>query len=95
MSISGNRIVLATSGRYVTIHDIRKLATPEQVRESSLQNMLRIVRCFPNKHGYAVGSCEGRIAIEYFDVSEQIQKKKIRLQSTSESGIWETDHVSC
>eukprot|EP00466_Bigelowiella_natans_P020016 jgi/Bigna1/35088/e_gw1.8.67.1 len=76
MSISGNRIVLATSGRYVTIHDIRKIATPEQVRESSLQNMLRIVRCFPNGHGYAVGSCEGRIAIEYFDVSEQIQRKK-------------------
>jgi len=76
MSVSASRVVVATKGRHVQIYDIRKMSEPEQDRLSSLQHQLRVVSCFPDGTGYAVGSCEGRIAIEYFDPSEEIQKKK-------------------
>jgi len=76
MSLSGNKAVVATSERHVLIFDTRKLSAPEQDRLSSLQHQLRVVRCFPNATGYAVGSTEGRVAIEYFDPNPEIQKKK-------------------
>jgi len=76
MDIVENRIVVATSGRNVFIYDIRNLGTPEQVRESSLMNQTRCIRSFPDGTGYALSSIEGRVAVEYFDPSPQIQKKK-------------------
>jgi len=76
MGLTGNRAVIATSGRHVTVFDVRKMSEPEQDRLSSLSNQLRIVRCFPDGTGYAVGSCEGRVAIEYFDTDPNVQKKK-------------------
>lgn len=76
LSVSGYRVVVATSERHVTIYDVRKTDKPEQDRLSSLQHQLRTVRCFPDGTGYAVGSVEGRIAIEYFDPSPAVQAKK-------------------
>eukprot|EP00954_Amorphochlora_amoebiformis_P014322 1120985-Amorphochlora_amoeboformis.AAC.1 len=86
MSLSGYRTVVATSGRHVKIFDIRKMDTPEQDRLSSLQHQLRVVRCFPDSKGYAVGSCEGRVAIEYFDVSPEIQKMKYAFKCHRKTG---------
>jgi cell cycle arrest protein BUB3 len=76
MSLTGNRLVVGTSGRHVFIYDLRNLSTPDQVRESSLMNQTRCIRCIPDGSGYALSSIEGRVAIEYFDPSPQVQKKK-------------------
>ena len=46
---------------------------PEQERESSLRFQTRCVRCFPDATGFALSSIEGRIAMEYFDLSESVQ----------------------
>jgi len=70
------RVVVGYSQRQVLIFDIRQLANPEQTRESSLMNQTRCVRCSPDGEGYALSSIEGRVAIEYFDPSPKVQKKK-------------------
>jgi len=70
------RLVVAYSQRQVLIFDVRQMDKPEQVRESSLMNQTRCVRCSPNGEGYALSSIEGRVAIEYFDLSSKVQKQK-------------------
>lgn len=32
--------------------------------------------CFPDGQGFAVGSVEGRVAMEFFDLSEEAQARK-------------------
>lgn len=76
MSINNNKLVVGTSGRQVYIYDVRQMSSPEQVRESSLMNQTRCIRVFPNGAGYALSSIEGRVAIEFFDPSPSVQKKK-------------------
>lgn len=76
MSLNNNKLVVGTSGRQVAIYDVRQLGSPEQVRESSLMNQTRCIRVFPNGAGYALSSIEGRVAIEFFDPSPSVQKKK-------------------
>eukprot|EP00823_Brevimastigomonas_motovehiculus_P009332 TRINITY_DN89_c0_g3_i1.p1 TRINITY_DN89_c0_g3~~TRINITY_DN89_c0_g3_i1.p1 ORF type:complete len:339 (+),score=56.97 TRINITY_DN89_c0_g3_i1:85-1101(+) len=76
MAQAGQRLVVGTSGRQVYIYDVRNMAKPEQVRESSLTNQTRCIRCFNDQTGYALSSIEGRVAIEYFDLSPMVQKKK-------------------
>ncbi len=46
---------------------------PEQERESSLRYQTRCLRCYPDATGYAMGSVEGRVAMEYYDMSESVQ----------------------
>lgn len=52
------------------------MAEPWQRRESSLKFMTRTVRCMPNGQGYASSSIEGRVAVEFFDASDESQKRK-------------------
>lgn len=49
---------------------------PEQQRESSLKCQTRVVASYPDGRGYALGSVEGRVAMEYFDPSPQGQAAK-------------------
>lgn len=78
MTQAGTRLVVATAARRVQIYDIRNLegGRAEQGRESSLRFQTRCVRAFPNGTGYALSSVEGRVAMEYFDMSDASQAKK-------------------
>jgi len=76
MAQSLNRLIVGTSGRNIWIWDLRKMHEPEQRRESSLKHQTRTIRAFIEGDGYALTSTEGRVAMEYFDPSPQIQGKK-------------------
>lgn len=51
------------------------MSIPES-RESNLKFQTRAIRCFPNKQGFVSSSIEGRVAVEYFDMSPEVQAKK-------------------
>ena len=70
MSVSNVRAVVGTSNRHIWVYDMRSLVEPEQRRMSSLKFQTRCVRVFPDQMGYAVGSVEGRVAVEYFDTTK-------------------------
>jgi cell cycle arrest protein BUB3 len=76
MAVSENRLIVGTHGRYVQIWDLRKMAEPEQRRESSLKYQTRAIRCSPDREGYVLSSVEGRVAVEYFDQRAEAQAKK-------------------
>lgn len=76
LDTQGNRLVVATAGRIINVYDLRNMKTSIQKRESPLKLMTRAVRCMPNEEGFAIGSIEGRVAIEYFDMSSKSQQRK-------------------
>jgi cell cycle arrest protein BUB3 len=88
MSLVGHRLVVATAGRHITVYDLRHMPHPEQHRESSLKYQTRCVRCYPNGTGYALSSVEGRVAMEFFDMSDAGQAKKyaFKCHRKSEAG---------
>jgi len=58
--------VVATAERPIHIYDLRKLNEPKTI-PSPLKYQTRVVSCFPDKTGFAVGSIEGRVAIQYVE----------------------------
>lgn len=74
MSISRDTLVVGMSNRKIFLFDIRNMKEPFQRRESSLKYQTRKIKCF--KDGFVVSSIEGRVAVEYFDASPDIQSKK-------------------
>lgn len=76
MSVVDEKIVVATSERKVLVWDLRNMKSNLMRRESSLKYQTRAIRIFPNKEGYVMSSIEGRVAVEYFDLDAEIQKRK-------------------
>uniref|UniRef100_A0A0E0LMU7 Uncharacterized protein n=1 Tax=Oryza punctata TaxID=4537 RepID=A0A0E0LMU7_ORYPU len=76
LSVSGYNLVVATAGRHVNVYDLRSMSRPEQQRESPLKYQTRCVQCYPNGTGFALGSVEGRVAMEFYDQSESAPYKK-------------------
>ncbi|PNT74840.1 hypothetical protein BRADI_1g22950v3 [Brachypodium distachyon] len=83
LSIEGYKLVVATAGRHVNVYDLRNMSEPEQQRESPLQHQTRCVECYPNGTGFALGSVEGKIAMEFFDQSESALSKSYMFISIS------------
>ncbi|EIW54728.1 WD40 repeat-like protein [Trametes versicolor FP-101664 SS1] len=92
MDLVNHILVVAMASRLFHIYDIRKMDSPAQTRESSLKFMTRALACMADGQGYATGSVEGRIAVEYFDPSPQAQEKKYAFKCHRQA-IDDVDHV--
>lgn len=69
VDLTHNRIVVCTAGRQTCIVDVRRGTTLEMVlkRESSLKYQTRCVKFFPKGVGFALGSIEGRVGVEFLE----------------------------
>eukprot|EP00030_Apusomonadida_sp_AF-17_P006957 a692_22.p1 GENE.a692_22~~a692_22.p1 ORF type:complete len:351 (+),score=110.39 a692_22:59-1054(+) len=77
LDTTGYRVVVGTAGRHVHIYDVRMLGgEPEQRRESSLKHQTRCIAANPSGTGYALSSIEGRVSLEFFDLSPAAQAQK-------------------
>jgi len=91
MDVSESRLVVGTARRDVMIYDLRMTTDPplEQDRESTLKYQTRAIACNPNGVGYAMSSVDGRVAVDYFDTSPQVQAQKyaFKCHRKSEQGV--------
>ena len=82
LGISSCRAVIACSDRNILIYDLN-LSKPEQVRQSSLQQQIRVSLLLPFEEvdAYAIGTVDGRVAIEYFD-PKSMRRKSLHSNAT-------------
>jgi mRNA export factor len=67
MDTKDQLLVVGTADRHITIFN---LATPDRIYKtllSPLKFQTRVVSCFSQGNGFAVGSVEGRCAIQYVE----------------------------
>ena len=92
MALSPTKLVVTLHARNVHVYDLSALAllssqaaqpppnqitiAPWQERESALKFLTRSISTMPSDDGYAIGSIEGRVAVEWFDPSPEIQNRK-------------------
>jgi mRNA export factor len=66
LDVRGSLMVVATANRHVVIYDVSGAQPHEHSRkESPLKYNTRCVSCFPDQTGFAIGSIEGRVGIQY------------------------------
>mmetsp|Transcript_19142 Transcript_19142/g.18483 ORF Transcript_19142/g.18483 Transcript_19142/m.18483 type:complete len:326 (+) Transcript_19142:156-1133(+) len=76
VSVADTKVVVATSERHILIYDVRNLSQAVEHRESPLRHQTRKIACSPDGRFFAVGSTEGRVAVEYFDSDPKVQARK-------------------
>ena len=64
MDVAAPVVVVATAERHILVYDTNNPSQPFKQITSPLKYQTRCVSCFTAKNGYAVGSIEGRVAIQ-------------------------------
>jgi len=59
--------VIGTAGRKILIYNLAQPGEPHAVLNSPLKFQNRCIACFPDKSGYALGTIEGRVSINYLN----------------------------
>lgn len=65
MDSNGDLLVTATADRNILIFNLANPSQPFKTMPSPLKWQTRVVSCFLNGTGFAVGSIEGRVALQY------------------------------
>ena len=66
LSLTDNKVVVATADRHILVYDIRNMQNnPLETRESPLKYQTRTVSCFRDGSAFAVGSVEVRSRLYY------------------------------
>ena len=71
MDTAKSLLVVGTAERHICIIDLTKPGEIFKTILSPLKWQTRVVSCYPSGNGYAIGSIEGRCAIQYVDPNEQ------------------------
>ncbi|KAF8553955.1 WD40 repeat-like protein [Imleria badia] len=73
-------LVVGTAGRHIQIYNLTSPSTPYKSIISPLKWQTRVVACFTNSasSGFAVGSIEGRVAIQYVEDKESAKNFSFR-----------------
>lgn len=90
MDSTTTQMCLGMSGRRIEIFDHRRWDEPCQIRDSGLKYQIKDIKCTPDGEAYAVASIDGRVSLEFFDPSPDIQANrfafKCHRQKLKESG---------
>ncbi len=67
VDVMNKLLVVATADRYINVVNLDKPTEFYKTMQSPLKWQTRVVSCFSDATGFAVGSIEGRCAIQYVD----------------------------
>lgn len=71
MDVKAPLLVVATADRLVHVVDIRQPSTIYKTITSNLKFQTRTVACFPDATGFAIGSIEGRVAVQHVEEKDK------------------------
>ncbi|ORX49048.1 WD40 repeat-like protein [Hesseltinella vesiculosa] len=71
MDTTGPLLVVGTAEKHVLLFDLNNPTTIFKQAQSPLKWQTRSISCFTNGKGYAIGSIEGRVGIQYIEDKEQ------------------------
>lgn len=67
MDVKGALLVVGTADRYINVINLNEPTKFYKTIQSPLKWQTRVVSCFTEGNGFAVGSIEGRCAIQYVE----------------------------
>jgi len=71
MDVKENLLVIGTADRYIDVINLKEPVKFYKTLQSPLKWQTRVVSCFTDSQGFAIGSIEGRCAIQYVEDKDQ------------------------
>lgn len=74
MSIRDNMMVVACANKHIEVYDLNNPGQAYKSMTSKLDYQVQSVSCFTDQTGFAIGSIEGRVGIQYLDTGDGTAK---------------------
>lgn len=87
MDAKGYLLVAGCASKKMLVFDVRKPLNPVKQHDSLLDLQTRCVSLFPNLKGYAYGSIEGRVRIEYLEPKDESNSFAFKCHRVEEGGV--------
>ncbi|KAM9978869.1 hypothetical protein ACTFIY_012602 [Dictyostelium cf. discoideum] len=87
-------LAVATADRKIYIYDLKNPQSPYKTVESLLKYQTRCISCFPDKSGFALGSIEGRVAIQSLDDSKQENSFTFKCHRENDTVAYAVNNIS-
>mmetsp|Transcript_16658 Transcript_16658/g.31556 ORF Transcript_16658/g.31556 Transcript_16658/m.31556 type:complete len:345 (-) Transcript_16658:181-1215(-) len=71
LDVRGNAMAVATAQKHILVYDVTNQPREHMRKESPLKYQTRCISCFPDMTGFAVGSIEGRVGIQYNNKAQE------------------------
>ncbi|KAI8908411.1 WD40-repeat-containing domain protein [Gorgonomyces haynaldii] len=94
LDVKGPLMVIGTAERHVLIFNLNNPSTPYKQVESPLKWQTRTISCFINSTGYAVGSVEGRVGIQYVEDKDASQNFSFKCHRDDKLGVFPVNHIT-
>jgi len=72
MDVRDNLLVVGTADRYINVINLKDPTKFYKTIQSPLKWQTRVVSCFTDSAGFAIGSIEGRCAIQYVEEKDSV-----------------------
>jgi len=86
--------IFGTADRKIIAYDLQKPQNPAFAEHSPLKFQTRCVRLFADNKGFAVGSIEGRVGIQYFDKSMHAGNFAFRCHRPNANDIYAVNDIA-
>ncbi|KAL8955706.1 MAG: hypothetical protein Q9183_006551, partial [Haloplaca sp. 2 TL-2023] len=91
LDVVGSLLVVATADRYIDIINLSDPGKFYKTMQSPLKWQTRVVTCFNDGSGFAVGSIEGRCAIQYVEEKDASANFSFKCHRNSGTGANNTN----
>jgi mRNA export factor len=81
MDTKENLLVIGTAERHIAIFNLNNPTAIYKQLLSPLKFQTRVVSCFTSGNGFAVGSVEGRCAIQYVEDKVYLQFRRLTMRT--------------
>lgn len=86
-------MVAATAEGHIAIYDLRKPSEANRTMKSTLRFQTRCVATFPDQTGFAIGSIEGRVSINFLN-EKQSQKQFAFKCHRNQEEVYAVNHIA-
>ncbi|KAG9304958.1 hypothetical protein G9A89_003127 [Geosiphon pyriformis] len=87
-------MVVATAERHVVVYNMLNPSQVYKTAQSPLKWQTRTVACFINGTGYAIGSIEGRVGIQYLDEKESTASFSFKCHRENNVNVYAVNAIS-
>ncbi|KAI8391842.1 WD40-repeat-containing domain protein [Radiomyces spectabilis] len=94
MDTAGNLLIAGTADRHIVIFDLNNPTSIFKQTLSPLKWQTRAVSCFIDGKGYAIGSIEGRVGIQYLDAQDQAKSFSFKCHRDESKNMYSINAIS-
>ncbi|CAO3617175.1 unnamed protein product [Cunninghamella echinulata] len=93
MDSFGPLLVVGTADKHICIFDLNNPTTIFKQTTSPLKWQTRTISCFTSGRGYAVGSIEGRVGIQYIEDKEQSKNFSFKCHRDEAKNVFSVNSI--